>query len=194
MPELQTANPAPAGSHLPTAGASEWVKRWLRSGGGRRLLDFACGSGRHALLARELGYSVTAADRDPSAVARLQAKGIHVVLEDLETRRWPFAGTRFDVVVCTSYLFRPRLDLLCGLPAAGGLLLYETFAVGNARYGRPSNPDYLLRPGELASAVQRAGLHLLAYEDGFTAVPRPARIQRAAAVRPPFDPQDLPLD
>lgn len=185
---------APAGSHPPTAGVSEWVERWLRrrSAGGS-LLDFACGSGRHSLLARDLGFSVLAVDRDASALSGLETKGIRVLREDLESGRWSFAAERFDAIVCTNYLFRPRLDLLCGLLASGGLLLYETFADGNAAHGRPSNPAFLLRRGELASVAQRAGLHLLAYEDGYAASPRPARVQRAVAVRPPFDPEALPI-
>jgi SAM-dependent methyltransferase len=157
------------------------------------VLDFACGSGRHARLAQAAGYRVVAVDRDPDALSRLDGMGIDLRQEDLEGGRWSFAAERFDAIVCTNYLFRPRLDLLAALLAPGGLWLYETFAQGNARYGRPASPAFLLRPGELADAARRTGLHLLAYEDGYAGSPRPARVQRAVAVRAPFDPERLPL-
>jgi SAM-dependent methyltransferase len=157
------------------------------------VLDFASGTGRHARLAREAGHAVLAVDRDPGALAWMEGTGIETRQEDLEHGRWSFAVERFDAIVVANYLFRPRLDLLATLLAPGGLLLHETFAEGNARYGRPSNPAFLLRPAELAHAAERAGLHLLAFEDGFVAEPRPARVQRVAAVRPPFDEQRWPL-
>jgi SAM-dependent methyltransferase len=173
---------------------SRWVARWLpvvRPGG--RVLDFASGTGRHARLAREAGLEVLAVDRDTTALASLEGTGIETRSEDLEHGRWSFAAERFDAIVVTNYLFRPRLDLLATLLAPGGIWLYETFADGNARYGRPASPAFLLRQGELARAVGRAGLHLLAFEDGFLPAPRPARVQRAVAVRGPFDPERVPL-
>lgn len=174
---------------------SAWVARWLHQlGAGSSVLDFACGGGRHARVALEAGHRVVAVDRDPAALLELQGTDAVVLQEDLEGERWSFAAERFDVVICTNYLYRPRLDLLASLLRPAGLLLYETFAVGNSRFGKPSNPAYLLRPGELADYARRAGLHLLAYEDGYVERPRPARVQRACAVRPPFDPAALPLD
>jgi SAM-dependent methyltransferase len=173
---------------------SRWVARWLpvvRPGG--RVLDFASGTGRHARLAREAGLEVLAVDRDTTALASLEGTGIETRSEDLEHGRWSFAAERFDAIVVTNYLFRPRLDLLATLLAPGGIWLYETFADGNARYGRPASPAFLLRQGELARAAGRAGLHLLAFEDGFLPAPRPARVQRAVAVRGPFDPERVPL-
>ncbi|RPH41515.1 MAG: class I SAM-dependent methyltransferase [Burkholderiales bacterium] len=189
-PEPRSAPSHHAGPGLP----SRWIARWLpfvRPGG--RVLDFASGTGRHARLAREAGHAVLAVDRDPVALAWLEGTGIETRQEDLEHGRWSFAAERFDAIVVANYLFRPRMDLLASLLAPGGLLLHETFAEGNARYGRPSNPAFLLRPGELVGAAGRAGLHVLAFEDGFVPEPRPARVQRVAAVRPPFDPERLPL-
>jgi hypothetical protein len=145
-------------------------------------------------MAHAAGHTVLAVDRDPLALASMERTGIEVRQEDLEHGRWSFAAERFDLLVCTNYLFRPRLDLMATLLAPGGLWVHETFAVGNARYGRPSNPDFLLRPGELAQVALRAGLHLLAFEDGYRGVPGPARVQRMAAVKPPFDPEAMPLD
>ena len=173
---------------------SAWVARWLHLlAPGSRVLDFACGTGRHARLALAAGHRVLAVDRDPSVLNALQGTQAEIRQEDLEAERWSFAAERFDAVVCTNFLHRPRLDLLAALLADGGLLIYETFAAGNERYGRPSNPAFLLRPGELADLARRAGLHLLAYEDGVTER-LPARVQRACAVRPPFDPAALALD
>jgi len=100
---------------------------------------------------------------------------------------------RFDAILCTNYLFRSRLDLMVSWLSPGGLLIYETFARGNARYGRPANPDFLLRPGELAELAIRGGLHLLAYEDGYVPTPRPARVQRMVALAPPCDLERFPL-
>ena len=190
VPESPPEPPHHAGPSVP----SRWIARWLlavRPGG--RVLDFACGTGRHARLAREAGHPVLAVDRDSTALVALEGTGIETRPEDLEHGRWSFAAERFDAIVVANYLFRPRLDLLATLLAPGGIWLYETFADGNARFGRPSSPAFLLRPGELVRAVGRAGLHLLAYEDGFLPAPRPARVQRAVAVRAPFDPERLPL-
>lgn len=193
MPDPNTADRP--GVCAPSSPApSPWVVRWLASPPpGARLLDVACGSGRHARWAQAAGFSVLAVDRDPTALDSLEGTGVETRQEDLEHGRWSFGHERFDAIVCTHYLFRPRLDLLAGLLAPGGVWVYETFAVGNARYGRPANPDFLLRPGELAGVAVRAGLHLLAYEDGFRPEPKPARLQRMVAVRPPFDPQTRPL-
>jgi len=186
--------PIPCASDGAGAAPSPWIARWLpstRSGG--RVLDFACGAGRHARLARAAGFSVLAVDRDPAGLHSLEGTGIETRHEDLEGGRWSFAAERFDCVICTNYLFRPRLDLIAALLAPGGLWLYETFAVGQARFGRPTRASFLLRPGELLRVMQRDRLHLLAYEDGCVFMPRAARLQRAVAVRPPFDPASTPL-
>jgi len=190
---IATGPSGPPAGCMPAA-PSPWIARWLtRVRAGGRVLDFASGSGRHARMARAAGFAVLAVDRDAACLAALEGTGIDARQEDLEGGRWSFSAERFDAVICTNYLFRPRLDLMAALLAPGGLWLYETFAVGQARYGRPSNPAFLLRTGELLRVVQRNGLHLLAYEDGTTAAPRSVRVQRAVAVRGPFDPQSVPL-
>lgn len=171
-----------------------WIERWLAGvRPGDAVLDFAAGLGRHALAAERRGGRVLAVDRDAGALAGLPAS-IETLACDLEGAPWPFADRRFDVVLSTNFLHRSRLDLLAGLVAPGGLFLAQTFALGNERYGRPSRPDFLLRPGEWLALAGRAGLHVLAYEDGFTAMPKPARVQRIAALAPPWDLERWTID
>ncbi len=151
-----------------------------------RVLDLACGGGRHTRLFLGRGQAVTAVDRDLSGLADLAAHpGLERLEVDLEDGRpFPLAGRRFAGVVVTNYLHRPLLAPLVAAVAPGGLLLYETFAAGNAAFGRPRNPDFLLQPGELLEAVH-GRLRVLAYEDLEVAAPRPACVQRIAARREP---------
>jgi SAM-dependent methyltransferase len=162
--------------------ASGWVERWsYRVSPGSRTLDVACGGGRHARLLAARGCKVIALDRDPaSAQALADDPNIEFIAADLEGGAWPLGDTQFDVIVVTNYLHRPLLPALTNALAPGGLLIYETFAAGNAEFGKPSNPDYLLRPRELLDAFG-ADLRVLAFEDGFTEQPKPAMVQRIAA-------------
>ena len=169
-------------SHFHDTAPAAWVERWahhMRPGG--RVLDLACGGGRHARLLARMGFEVCAVDRDPALFAD-PPPGVEVRSADLENAPWPFADERFDGIVVTNYLHRPLLPRLVGALEPGGLLVYETFARGNERFGKPSNPDYLLEPGELLEAV-RGRLRVLAYEDIVVDLPRPAAIQRIAARR-----------
>jgi SAM-dependent methyltransferase len=119
-------------------------------------------------------------DRDCEALAGLAGVG-EIIHADIENEAWPLAGRQFGVVVVTNYLWRPLLPAIVASVAPGGLLLYETFADGQAAYGRPSRPDFLLQHGELLRAAN--GLRVLGYEDGLLA--QPARcVQRIAAIRP----------
>jgi len=86
-------------------------------------------------------------------------------------------------VVVTNYLHRPLFPHLLAALAPGGILIYETFAAGNERYGRPSNPDFLLAPGELLE-VARGRLQIVAYEALDVSVPAPASVQRLCALAP----------
>ena len=154
----------------------------IRRGG--RVLDLAAGSGRHTRLLLDSGFAVCAVDRDISALLPLAAYGCKVRQIDLETGDvWPL-GTGYDGIVVTNYLHRPLLPALAQALAAGGVLIYETFALGNERFGRPRKPDFLLRPGELLQAF--AMLTVVAFEQGEVPVPRPAVIQRIAAVAGPL--------
>jgi len=175
-----------AGAHGP-ARPSEWVLRGLRwLPAGARVLDFASGTGRHARAADQRGLKVTASDRDSVALEQIGGE-VHCIPGDLESGSWPFEPASFDAVIATNYLYRPRFSELCELLRPGGLLIYETFALGNERYGRPSNPDFLLQPGELFDRCRAAGLAVLAFEDGVILTGRQARVQRILAVRPPMN-------
>jgi len=161
---------------------SPWVCRWapLIPAGGR-VLDVAAGDGRHARYLAAMGYAVEAVDRDAEALARAAAPGIATRQADLERDPWPYAGAAFQGIVVCNYLWRPLLAPMVAALAPGGVLIYETFAAGNERYGRPSNPDFLLQPGELLEAV-RGRLQVVAFEQGEVTRPKPAVVQRICAV------------
>ena len=162
---------------------SAWVTRWAaRVPAGGRVLDVACGGGRHTRYFAARGYSVVAVDRDPATPARLTGiPGVTALCADLEGAVWPFPGERFAGIVVTNYLHRPLFPHVLAALAPAGALIYETFAAGNERFGRPSNPAFLLHPGELLDVV-RGRLRVLAYEDLQVADPRPAMVQRICAV------------
>lgn len=164
---------------------SAWVRRFAAGiSPGGHVLDVACGQGRHARLLAGLGCDVVAADRDADALATLaQVAGVSVCPIDLENSSpWPWAPGSFDAVVVTNYLHRPSFDRLCGLVRSGGVLIYETFMQGNAHFGKPSNPDFLLEPYELLKLTQPA-FTTVAFEQGETRKPSAAMRQRLYAVR-----------
>jgi SAM-dependent methyltransferase len=167
---------------LPHAGleASDWVRRWSRLvPAGATVLDLACGSGRHVRWFTERGARVTAVDRDADAVAPLSPIA-EILVADLEAGPWPLEGRRFDAVIVTNYLWRALLPRIVAAVGEGGVLIYETFSTDHAGLGKPSNPAFLLRPGELLEAA--VPLRIVAYEDGY-AEPPPRAIQRICAVR-----------
>ncbi|GBG15840.1 ubiquinone/menaquinone biosynthesis C-methyltransferase UbiE [Novimethylophilus kurashikiensis] len=163
---------------------SLWIRRFVpRIVEGGRVLDVACGAGRHALLLARLGYRVEAADRNATALARLSGiHGIRTTTADLESEPWPYAGQLFDGVIVSRYLHRPLLPLLPEVLRPQGVLIYETFMEGNERFGRPSNPDFLLKRDELLDAFS-GRLQVVAFEQGVVNRPQPAVIQRICAVR-----------
>jgi len=166
--------------------ASAWIQRFAgRIPAGGPVLDLAAGGGRHTRLLVGLGHPVIAVDRDVTGLADLRANpAVTILAGDLEDGRpWPLGDRRFAGVVVTNYFHRPLLPAVVAAVAPGGCLIYETFAVGNERFGKPSNPDFLLRPGELLEAV-RGQLTVLAYENLEVSEPRPAVVQRIAAVAP----------
>ncbi len=148
---------------------------------GARVLDLACGGGRHARFFAERGHPVTAIDRDLSGVDDLQGDDRFELIEaDLEAAPWPLQGRDFAAVVVSNYLWRPRVPDLIALVAPAGLLLYQTFAVGQEALGRPQNRDFLLAPGELLSWLDES-FTVVSYESGIEDELRV--IQRVAAIR-----------
>ncbi|MCU0803696.1 MAG: class I SAM-dependent methyltransferase [Burkholderiales bacterium] len=167
------------GLEAPSAWVSRWVSLAPTSG---TALDVASGAGRHARLLAARGLDVTAVDRDAGALALLDDVGrVTTHVADLEGTPWPFAPGSFDVVVVTNYLHRPLFPSLAAALRAGGLLVYETFMQGNERYGRPSNPEFLLRQDELFRAFSPV-LTVLGFEQGTVRTPKPGVVQRLAAV------------
>jgi len=168
---------------LHLAAPSPWVVRFapLIPRGGTAL-DLACGGGRHAVFLASRGHPVVAVDRDREALARLAGvPGVATACADLEGGPWPFAGRRFDGIVVANYLHRPLFPAIREALADGGVLLYETFMRGQQRVGKPTNPHFLLGPGELLDAF--ADLTLVAFEQGRVEDPWPAVVQRLCAVK-----------
>lgn len=164
---------------------SLWVTRFLpliKAGG--LVLDLAAGSGRHVRLLRDCGFAVCAVDRDATALMAFAGPCCEVRRIDLETDDAKRFGEGYDGIIVTNYLHRPLLPAIARALAPGGVLIYETFARGNERFGRPRNPDFLLRPGELLEAF--TALTVVAFEQGEVSVPRPAVIQRVAAILGPM--------
>ncbi|MFL2667243.1 MAG: class I SAM-dependent methyltransferase [Burkholderiales bacterium] len=162
---------------------SVWVKRCselLRPESS--VLDLACGSGRHARYFADQGHDVTALDKNPEALSKISSlPRIHTVEYDLEMAPWPFADRTYDAILVTNYLYRPILENIVDTLSPSGILIYETFMLGNERFGRPSNPDFLLRPNELIDVTYKK-LHILIYEAGRISSPKPALVQRVCAV------------
>jgi SAM-dependent methyltransferase len=164
---------------------SAWVKRFLpliKPGG--LVLDLAAGTGRHVRLLRDSGFAVCAVDRDTTALSALAGPSCEVRRIDLETDGPWQLSEHYAGIVVADYLHRPLFPAIARALAPGGVLVYETFARGNERFGRPSNPDFLLCPGELLDAF--TALTIVAFEQGEVSIPRPAVIQRLAAVRGPM--------
>lgn len=184
-----------------TAQPSAWVERFAPLIAPGEVLDLACGSGRHSRLLADHGHPVCALDRDGAALAALAASassGISTFQFDLENGApWPFAPVRFAGIVVTNYLHRPLFAAMLASLAPGGVLIYETFAHGNERYGKPSNPAFLLRQGELLEVVRHSAIsdwRIVAFEDGYVAAPRPAMVQRICAIRGGTQPAAVATD
>jgi SAM-dependent methyltransferase len=156
---------------------SPWVERWAPLITRGTVLDLACGGGRHASLFLNRKLKVVAVDREPQ-----QIPGARFIRADLEDGSpWPLPGELFEGIVVANYLHRPLMKILQQSLAEGGVLIYETFMQGNERFGKPSNPAFLLRPGELLEAFR--GLTVKGFEEGEVRDPKPAMIQRLCAVR-----------
>lgn len=174
--------------------ASDWVERFLAGvPEGGVVLDIACGAGRHLRRALERGHPVVGLDRDVSGLADLAGRGdVEILAHDLEAEGGldlPTGARRFGGVTVTNYLFRPLLTRLAGLVAPDGILIYETFARGQERFGKPSNPSFMLAPNELLAPAVRGDLVVVGFEQGelpaeLTVTRAPKIVQRLAAVGP----------
>lgn len=169
--------------------ASDWVQTHaskIKAGG--RVLDYACGSGRHAVWLAKQGFQVMAIDRDLASLQQINSQHPDLAIQteaiDLETDTWSLDHSshlgQFDAVIVTNYLYRPFLQKLPNLLNSQGVLIYETFAIGNEAFGKPSNPDFLLKPNELLGFA--SNMRILAYEDLTVTQPKPACVQRVCAV------------
>jgi SAM-dependent methyltransferase len=185
LPPLTSAN---------ASTASPWVRKYapfIPHNAGP-VLDLACGSGRHTRLLLEAGHEVWALDKDPALLAPLAALGAKCFAVDLEHESpggvvvdgitWPFAQQSFAGIIVTNYLYRPLMPLILGALKNQGVLIYETFALGNERYGRPGNPNFLLRDNELLehfifNAPPGRNRQCIAYEHGYVKQPKEAVIQ-----------------
>jgi SAM-dependent methyltransferase len=187
---------------MSTHQAIDVASRWVRRFAGlippnSKVLDLACGGGRHARYAASLGHSVLAVDKDVSALSTNPTQNIHCLSFDLELSDspshadWPLAPDQFGGIIVTNYLHRPLMgDLLLSL-RTGGVLIYETFAQDNGLFGKPSSPDFLLLPGELLRlASSKPEFQVLAFEDGYVSDPKPAMVQRICLIRGPVGPPE----
>jgi SAM-dependent methyltransferase len=180
---------------------SPWVVRFAPLIPQGEVLDLACGTGRHARFLTTRGNRIVAVDRDADALERAAGSGIITMQIDLESSdasdaSWPFAAERFAAVVVTNYLHRPLFPRMLESVAQQGVLIYETFAQGNERFGKPSNPAFLLAAGELPDRLRedaRNAWHVVAFEDGCVDLPKPARVQRICAVKGDVAPSMLRL-
>jgi SAM-dependent methyltransferase len=163
-----------------TEAPSSWVTRWTHLLAPQsHVLDLACGAGRHMGWFAKHGHQCVGVDRSPEALQAAKAFG-QVIEADIEGGPWPLQGQTFDAVIVTNYLWRPLMPRILQSLAPGGLLIYETFSAGHEKIGKPSRPDFLLKPGELLQTF--ASLRVIAYEDGYWHE-TPKYVQRIAAVR-----------
>ena len=187
---------------MSTHQAIDVASRWVRRFAGlippnSKVLDLACGGGRHARYAASLGHSVLAVDKDVSALSTNPTQNIRCLSFDLELSDspshadWPLAPDQFGGIIVTNYLHRPLMPDLFGSMRAGGVLIYETFAQDNGLFGKPSSPDFLLLPGELLRlASSKPEFQVLAFEDGYVSDPKPAMVQRICLIRGPVGPPE----
>ena len=178
------ASPLPTPTAHGQGEASDWVQRWshlVQPAG--TVLDLACGHGRHLRWFAERGHAVTGVDRSADAIQAVSSLG-EAVLADIENGPWPLMQgdevRQFDAVIVTNYLWRPLFGPVAQSLAPGGILIYETFALGNETVGKPSRPDFLLQPAELLRVFSH--LNIIGFEQGF--LPNPPRfVQRLVASR-----------
>ena len=163
---------------------SEWVTRFstLIAPGGE-VLDLASGHGRHTKFLLENGFNVTSLDANISGLKKIADKNrLEIIEADLEKcGSWPLGQRRFSALIVTNYLHRPLFPHIIAALKNNGVLIYETFAIGNQIFGKPSNPKFLLKPGELLTEVF-GKLRIIAYEEGLFQTPKKSVKQRICAI------------
>jgi SAM-dependent methyltransferase len=179
----ESASDEASDAREPSLAPSRWVTRFthlVRPGG--RVLDVAAGTGRHCQWFLDSERPVLALDRDVSKLDWLSHPLLERVEADLEEAPgWPLGDQTFDAVVVTNYLWRSLFDDIVSAVRHDGVLIYETFAEGNERYGSPRRPEFLLQPGELLARVAPR-LEVVAYEHGYSDYPTDRVIQRICAI------------
>jgi len=164
---------------------SEWLLKHaqhIKPSG--HVLDVAAGRGRNARWLAQQGFKVEAVDLDQQALESMQGvENIQLRVADIENADWPYPDWQFDAIVVCRYLHRPLFSILQQSLAPQGVLIYETFMRGHEAYGKPSNPDFLLRENELLEAFQDR-LEVIAFEQGLFETPKPALLQRICAKTP----------
>jgi SAM-dependent methyltransferase len=161
---------------------SPWVVKYADLiPAGAKVLDLACGNGRHSKFFIKKSCRVTAVDID---IRPLDALSEHpnckIIKADLESQDEWILASDFDAVIVTNYLHRPLFRYLPMALAPNGILIYQTFMVGNEKYGKPSNPDYLLAKGELKTAFDKH-FDIIEFSQGFSAKPKDAVTQQICA-------------
>ena len=182
-----------------TESISPWVARWSHLVTPEsRVLDVACGAGRHTLHFLKQNCHVTGIDIAQSALDLIaneltpeSSERCRLICADIENQAWPLPDEQFDALIVTNYLWRPLMPRLLESLRPGAILIYETFSAGNETVGKPSRPDFLLQKGELLEFAQTGQLCVVAYEEGF--LPQPQRfVQRLVAVAPSAPPNAHP--
>ena len=144
---------------------------------GKGVLDLACGSGRHTGMLLHKGYQVTAVDIDIDLIKQnFSNKKLDIVKCDLEgLSSWPFGKNTFWGIIVVNYLHRPLYSKIMESLEKGGVLVYQTFADGHSQYGKPKNPDYLLKRGELKKVFD--SMRIMSYQHGYLSYPSPSIVQ-----------------
>lgn len=149
---------------------SVWVQKFIPCipRNAAPVLDLACGNGRHARLLRQHEYAVLALDKNPAAFLALQEAGITTQICDLEQagQGLPLADASLAGIVVCNYLHRPLFTEFVRCLQPGGVLIYETFMLGQQAYGKPGRAEFLLLPDELLQFAQQHQFEVLGFTQG----------------------------
>ena len=148
---------------------SEWIFNQIQALKIKKkinLLDFASGNGRNSIPLSNKNIFVTAIDKDQNKLNKYKKlNNINAICFDLETKQeWPLVRENFDIIIVVNYLYRPKTKKLVNLLKKDGFLFYETFSIGNEKYGSPKNPNFLLKHGELLKIFGNKLLPLSFYD------------------------------